>query len=59
MFVIAKRLIRNKQADKVDVIIILLVNRVFVSDTKKLAIIAIENPPSNALIVTIWSASLL
>ena len=50
---------RNKQADKVDAIIILLVNRVFVSDTKKLAIIAIENPPSNALIVIIWSASLL
>jgi len=59
IFVIAKTLIRNKQADKVDANIILLVNRVFVSCIKKFAIIDIENPPSNELIVIIWLASLL
>src|SRR5690606_18802066 len=54
----ANTVIRKKLAAKVDDAIILLVNRVFVSDTKKCAITAIENPPSSELIVIICSASL-
>ncbi|MDB9954244.1 hypothetical protein OAD49_01645 [Flavobacteriaceae bacterium] len=56
--VIAKTVIKKKLAAKVDAIIILLDNRVFISDTKRLAIIAIENPPSKELINIVWSASL-
>jgi hypothetical protein len=53
IFVMAKRVIRKKHAAKIDAPIILLVNLDFVSDTKKFAIIAIENPPSNEVIVII------
>ena len=53
ILVIANRLIRKKQAAKIEVPIIMFVNRFFVSDTKKFAMIAIENPPSNELIVII------
>jgi hypothetical protein len=45
--------IRKKQAAKIEAIIMLLDNLDFNSDTKKLAIIAMEKPPSNELIVII------
>ncbi|CAL67199.1 membrane protein [Christiangramia forsetii KT0803] len=57
-FVIAKTVIKNEPAAKVAVIIIIFDKRVFVSETKRFAITAIENPPSNELIVIICSASL-
>ena len=56
--VIAKTVMRKKLAAKVDATIMLLDNLVFISDTKRLAITAIENPPSKELINIIWSASL-
>src|SRR5690606_3820550 len=53
---IEKTVIKKKQEAKAETIIIFLNNLVLVLDTKRFATIAIENPPSKALIVSIWSA---
>ena len=56
--VIAKTVIKKKQAANIEAIIIFLVRRVFVLETNRLATTAIENPASKELIVIVISANL-
>ncbi len=51
--VIAKTETKKKLAADVDTIMIFFDKRVLTSDTKRFAITAIENPPSNELIIII------
>jgi len=55
----AKSEIKKEHADKIVTIKILFPKRVFIFDTKRLATIAIEKPPSSEVIVINWLASLL
>jgi len=50
IFVIANTEIKKKLAAKTEAFIIDLDKRVFISDTKKFAITAMENPPNKELI---------
>jgi hypothetical protein len=58
ILVIENNAIKKKLAAIVANFIIVLIKRLLVSETKKLATTAIEKPANNELITMIWSASL-